>query len=347
LQRSQHSDPLTQLPMFVLRSCSAPLQCTVLEESAPDPLTQLPSFVVRSLQRFLCGALCFGGQPPDPLTQLPCCCTLVAALAAVHCVTEVSTPDPLTQLPLLCARLLQSHCVTEFSTLILWTQLLHVVVRFLQLLAVHCVTEVSTLILSQLPCLLRSLQRSFGAQCLRRVSLLILWHSCPCSVRFLQRSFAVHGVLQEVSTLILWHSCHVVVRSLQRPLQCTVLRVSPDPLTQLPMLCYALAAPLQCTVLQSTSDPLTQPSFVLRSFAALLCSALCCRESALLILWHSCLVALRFLQRCLLVHCAEVSIPDPLTQLPVLFCARSLFCSALCCRGQHSDPLTRFHARPC
>jgi hypothetical protein len=102
------------------------------------------------------------------------CSALVAALAAVHCVAEVSIPDPLTQLSMFflrsCSGCGALCCRGQHSDPL--TRLLFVAL----------------------------LQRSLHS--VQRVSILILWHSCPCLFALLQRSFAVHCVA-EVNTLIL------------------------------------------------------------------------------------------------------------------------------------------------
>jgi hypothetical protein len=104
-----NSDPLAQLPMFVLRFCSVPLQCTVLQVSA-DPLAQLCLLrffsvplrctvlrkfntlilICRMFMRFLqrpCGALCCRRSASDPLAQLPMFALLLcgAATRALCC----------------------------------------------------------------------------------------------------------------------------------------------------------------------------------------------------------------------------------------------------------------------
>jgi hypothetical protein len=136
-----------------------------------------------------------------------------------------------------------------------------------------------------------------------------------------------------------------------------------DPLAAAILFALVCSA-LQCTVLQRVSTLILWHSCpCLLASAAFLCSALCCRGQ-LLILWHSCHVVA--LLQLLYGACVAEESADPLAQLYVclqlpfavhcvaevsvlilwhtaaMFVVRSLqrsFWCALCCRGQHSDPL--------
>jgi hypothetical protein len=148
------------------------------------------------------------------------------------------------------------------------------VLRFLQRsFAVHCVAEDSTLILAQLPVLLLG--------------------SLQCTV--LQRS--QHSDPHE-------HRCPCLRSLQQSQTRCYRGVSTPDPLTQLPLLLYALlqrSFAVHC-VAESQRLILWHSCHVCFAFAAFR-KALCCRGVSTLILWHSCHVCSALLAAFLAVHC--------------------------------------------
>jgi hypothetical protein len=147
-------------------------------------------------------------------------------------------------------------------------------------------------------------------------------------------------VLQRGHTLILCTAAHVLLLA---AFLCVLLQRSQhsDPLACL--LLRFLVVPLQCTVLQRVSTLiLWHSAMLLCASCSVRCSALVCRRGQHsdplaqlpMLLCASCSVPLQ----CTVLQRSQHS--DPLAQLPCLLrFGCSVPCSALCCRGQHSDPL--------
>jgi hypothetical protein len=197
-----------------------------------------------------------------------------------------------------------------------------------------------------MPCLLcASCSVPLGALCCRGQHL-ILWHSCPCLLCFFTRSLQC-TVFAESALLILWHSCPCLLCAADPfAVHCVAEEVSTLILCTAAMFVCAAAflySALCCR--DQHSDPLAQlyMFFALRFLHPFAVHCVC-REVSTLILWRSC-PCFALLPSCS-VPCSalfaeESALSDPLATAAVCFSFLQRSCSALCCRGQHSDPLAQ------
>jgi hypothetical protein len=314
----------------------------------------------RFLQRS-CSVLLFGEvSTPDPLTQLPCCFALLAVpLQCTVCRGQhlILWHSCLFALPLLAAFLCSALCCRGVSTLILAGCLC----CFASLQRSRCTVlqRVSALILlAQLPMFpaLRSVR--FAVHCVQRSSdpLTLPMFTCAC-----RRFAAVHCVAEGQHLDPLAQLPMFVLRSCSVPLQCTVFAGVSDPLAQLPFAALLCSVPLRCTVFAEVQHSDPHDTYVYAASCSVLCGALCCRRSAsdlaqlpmfaLLLCGtatkctvlqrsplRSLTAAMLLLLASLLVAlCCRGQHSDPLAQL--MCCASTAFRSALCCRESTSDPL--------